>query len=90
MGGRGRFPGGRPAWEKFGVTMVADVRPFEEMKLRLLNGSHSAIAYLGLLTGHATVAIAFADPAINSFVVACGAKPFRRCRLAPASTPTTM
>ena len=63
-----RFPAGRPAWEKFGVTMVADVRPFEEMKLRLLNGSHSAIAYLGLLSGHATVANAFADPAINSFV----------------------
>ena len=63
-----RFPAGRPAWEKFGVTMVADVRPFEEMKLRLLNGSHSAIAYLGLLCGHATVAEAFADPAIRSFV----------------------
>ena len=63
-----RFPAGRPAWEKFGVTMVADVRPFEEMKLRLLNGSHSAIAYLGLLSGHATVAEAFADPAIRGFV----------------------
>ena len=62
------FPAGRPAWEKFGVTMVADVRPFEEMKLRLLNGSHSAIAYLGLLSGHATVAEAFADPAIRGFV----------------------
>jgi fructuronate reductase len=63
-----RFPAGRPAWEKFGVTMVGDVRPFEEMKLRLLNGSHSAIAYLGLLSGHATVADAFADPAIRGFV----------------------
>jgi fructuronate reductase len=63
-----RFTAGRPTWEKFGVTMVADVRPFEEMKLRLLNGSHSAIAYLGLLSGHATVAEAFADPAIGGFV----------------------
>ena len=62
------FPAGRPAWEKFGVTMVGDVRPFEEMKLRLLNGSHSAIAYLGLLSTHATVADAFADPAIRDFV----------------------
>ncbi|CAN7263517.1 mannitol dehydrogenase family protein [Mesorhizobium sp. LjRoot246] len=62
------FPGGRPAWEKFGVTMVDDVRPFEDMKLRLLNGSHSAIAYLGLLSGHATVDRAFADPAIRQFV----------------------
>ncbi|TIX24560.1 MAG: mannitol dehydrogenase family protein, partial [Mesorhizobium sp.] len=62
------FPQGRPAWEKFGVTMVDDVRPFEDMKLRLLNGSHSAIAYLGLLSGHATVDRAFADPAIRQFV----------------------
>ncbi|UCI08451.1 mannitol dehydrogenase family protein [Mesorhizobium sp. B1-1-8] len=63
-----RFPAGRPAWEKFGVTMVEDVRPFEDMKLRLLNGAHSAIAYLGLLSGHATVDRAFADPAIRQFV----------------------
>ncbi|WP_054312055.1 mannitol dehydrogenase family protein [Mesorhizobium sp. 1M-11] len=63
-----RFPAGRPAWERFGVTMVEDVRPFEDMKLRLLNGSHSAIAYLGLLSGHETVADAFGDPAIRRFV----------------------
>lgn len=63
-----RFPAGRPAWEKFGVTMVEDVRPFEDMKLRLLNGAHSAIAYLGLLSAHATVDRAFADPAIREFV----------------------
>ncbi|QPC90290.1 mannitol dehydrogenase family protein [Mesorhizobium sp. INR15] len=69
-----RFPSGRPAWEKFGVTMVDDVGPFEDMKLRLLNGSHSAIAYLGLLSGHATVDHAFADPAIRSFVDALWAE----------------
>ena len=62
------FPTGRPQWEKFGATMVRDVTPFEDMKLRLLNGSHSAIAYLGLLSGHETVAAAFADPAIRKFV----------------------
>jgi len=62
------FPQGRPAWENFGVTMVGDVAPFEDMKLRLLNGAHSAIAYLGLLSGHATVDRAFADPAIRQFV----------------------
>jgi fructuronate reductase len=62
------FPAGRPAWEKFGVTMVRDVTPFEDMKLRLLNGAHSGIAYLGLLSGHETVAAAFADPAIREFV----------------------
>ncbi|CDX52250.1 Mannitol 2-dehydrogenase [Mesorhizobium plurifarium] len=63
-----RFPASRPAWEKFGVTMVEDVRPFEDMKLRLLNGAHSGIAYLGLLSGHATVDRAFADPAVRQFV----------------------
>lgn len=63
-----RFPQGRPAWEQFGVTMVADVRVYEDMKLRLLNGSHSAIAYLGLLSGHETVDRAFADPQIRAFV----------------------
>ena len=62
------FPLGRPDWEKFGVTMVADVTPFEEMKLRLLNGAHSGIAYLGQLLGHATVADAMASPAIARFV----------------------
>lgn len=68
------FPGGRPAWEKFGVTMVSDVGPFEDMKLRLLNGAHSGIAYLGLLSGHATVDRAFADPAIRQFVDALWAE----------------
>lgn len=63
-----RFPAGRPAWERFGVTMVEDVGPFEDMKLRLLNGAHSGIAYLGLLSGHATVDRAFADPSIRQFV----------------------
>jgi fructuronate reductase len=48
--------------------MVRDVRPFEEMKLRLLNGAHSSIAYLGLLAGHDTVAKSFGDPAIRGFV----------------------
>jgi fructuronate reductase len=62
------FPPGRPRWENFGVTMVKDVQPFEEMKLRLLNGAHSGIAYLGLLLGHATVSAAFADPRIRGFV----------------------
>ncbi|RWD67606.1 MAG: mannitol dehydrogenase family protein [Mesorhizobium sp.] len=69
-----RFPAGRPAWEKFGVTMVEDVGPFEDMKLRLLNGAHSGIAYLGLLSGHATVDRAFADPAIRQFVDALWAE----------------
>lgn len=50
-----RFAAGRPAWEDAGVTFVDDVEPFELMKLRLLNGSHSTLAYLGYLAGHETV-----------------------------------
>ena len=48
--------------------MVRDVAPFEEMKLRLLNGAHSATAYLGLLLGRETVAQAFGDSRIRAFV----------------------
>lgn len=49
------FPTGRPSWEAEGVEMVADVAPFETMKLRMLNGSHSLLAYLGALAGIETV-----------------------------------
>jgi len=47
-----RFVAGRPDWDSAGVQFVADVAPFEAMKLRLLNASHSAFAYLGYLAGH--------------------------------------
>src|SRR5699024_3147235 len=47
-----RFPAGRPAYARVGVQMVEDVEPYELMKLRLLNCSHQAIAYFGLLLGH--------------------------------------
>jgi fructuronate reductase len=57
-----RFARGRPAWEAGGATLVGDVHPFERMKLRLLNGSHSLIAYLGHLAGHAHVADAIGAP----------------------------
>ncbi|MEC9484051.1 MAG: mannitol dehydrogenase family protein [Halomonas sp.] len=50
------FPQGRPDWEHDGVEMVHDVAPFEAMKLRMLNGSHSLLAYLGALDGVETVA----------------------------------
>ncbi len=56
------FPQGRPDWEHDGVQMVKDVHPFETMKLRLLNGSHSLLAYLGLAANIQTVAEAVALP----------------------------
>lgn len=46
------FVNGRPEWEKAGAELVQDVLPFEEMKLRMLNGSHSFLAYLGYLAGY--------------------------------------
>ncbi|MDQ7990954.1 MAG: fructuronate reductase [Candidatus Dactylopiibacterium sp.] len=49
------FVAGRPAWEKAGAELVADVLPYEEMKLRMLNGSHSFLAYLGYLGGYAHI-----------------------------------
>ena len=55
------FPAGRPAWERAGADLVADVAPFEQLKLRMLNGTHSTLAYLGALRGYDTIAEAVAD-----------------------------
>ena len=55
------FVAGRPAWEKAGAELVSDVLPFEEMKLRMLNGSHSFLAYLGYLAGYAHINDCMAD-----------------------------
>jgi fructuronate reductase len=63
-----QFAAGRPAWEHAGAVLTADVAPYEAMKLRLLNGSHSTLAYLGALAGHAHVADAMADPGIAGVV----------------------
>lgn len=46
------FCNGRPALEKVGVQFTADVAPYEKMKIRLLNASHSAMGYLGYLCGY--------------------------------------
>lgn len=62
------FPTGRPNWEKAGAEIVTDVEPFEYMKLRLLNGSHSALSYLGSLAGYPTIADCMADPAYVNFM----------------------
>ena len=63
-----RFPNGRPPLGKAGVQLVANVQPFELMKLRMLNGSHSLIAYLGYLGGYRYVNEAIADPALRTFI----------------------
>ncbi len=76
------FCGPRPDFERVGVQMVADVTPFEHMKLRMLNGTHSSLAYLGYLAGHETVADTVADPAFAQFVRALW-----RDEIIPALTP---
>lgn len=50
------FVAPRPEWERAGAKVVADVVPYQRRKLRLLNGSHSAMAYLGAAAGCQTVA----------------------------------
>jgi fructuronate reductase len=63
-----RFPAGRPPLEIAGAQLVDDVRPFELMKLRMLNGSHSILAYLGYLAGHEHVNEAIADPSLRTLI----------------------
>ncbi len=63
------FAGPRPAWHQVGASLVADVQPYELRKLRLLNGSHSLLAYAGLLAGHYYVHEAIADTALRAWVL---------------------
>ncbi|SIQ90727.1 fructuronate reductase [Paracoccus thiocyanatus] len=62
------FPQGRPAWQAGGALFVQDVRPYEAMKLRMLNGSHSLIAYAGQMLGMPHVRDTMADPALAALV----------------------
>ncbi len=62
------FAAGRPAWEKVGAELVSDVTPYEMAKLRMLNGAHSALAYLGLGRGYRFVHEAVADPGIRPLI----------------------
>ncbi|MGJ8514043.1 mannitol dehydrogenase family protein [Carnimonas bestiolae] len=59
------FDGPRPAWDKGGAKFVSDVEPYEIAKLRLLNGTHMLLAYIGSLAGYKTIAEAIADPLIK-------------------------
>lgn len=62
------FPAGRPPFEAVGVQMVADVEPYELMKLRLLNASHQALAYFGFLLGYRLVHDAVNDHDIQTLL----------------------
>lgn len=63
-----RFCAGRPAWERAGALMTSDVLPYEKIKIRLLNGSHQALCYPGMLLGYEYVHEAIQDPQIASFI----------------------
>jgi fructuronate reductase len=63
-----RFAGPRPKWEAGGAQFAADVRSFETAKLRMLNGAHSALAYVGLGLGLEYVHQAIGDPDLNALV----------------------
>jgi len=62
------FINGRPALEEVGVQFVKDVEPYEKLKVRMLNGSHSALSYLSYLMGYREVDVAMNDPLVNDFV----------------------
>ncbi|WP_415714680.1 mannitol dehydrogenase family protein [Roseibium sp.] len=62
------FAGARPDWDLAGAEFIEDVAPFEEMKLRLLNGSHSFLAYLGALGDKETIADCMEDPILRAAV----------------------
>jgi fructuronate reductase len=65
-----RFTARRPSWELAGAQLTDDVTPYELMKLRILNGSHSTLAYLGALRGHRTIADAVADDGLREIATA--------------------
>ncbi len=87
---QGTFAAGRPAWDAAGAHVVADVEPFEQRKLWLLNGAHSLLAYAGTVRGHETVADAIADPVLRGWVEEWwdgGARPTSPCP--PTTSPPT-
>lgn len=62
-----RFVAGRPAWERVGVEMVASVQPYEEAKIRILNATHSCIAWAGTLAAMKHIHEGTRDPVIRGF-----------------------
>ena len=62
------FCNGRPQWEVGGALFTNDVEPFEEMKLRMLNGAHSMMAYAGLLSNHTYIRDVMGDLALENLV----------------------
>jgi fructuronate reductase len=64
------FAGPVPAWQRAGATLTADVAPYEAVKLRLLNATHSLLAYAGALAGYETIAEAMRDDTLAAAAAA--------------------
>lgn len=79
-----RFAGPRPDWEAHGAQITSDVHAYEAAKLRMLNGAHSALAYLGLQRGHEFVHQAIADPELTTLI-----DRLMRDEAAPSLTPAS-
>ncbi len=62
-----RFAAGRPAWDQVGVEMVSDVMPHEEAKIRILNATHSCIAWAGSLVGMTYIHEGTHEPTIRGW-----------------------
>ncbi len=77
----GEFPAGRPRWEVAGAVFTADLTPYEQRKLWLLNGAHSLLAYTAPLRGHLTVGQAVADPVCREWVTQWWAEAVPHLRL---------
>lgn len=79
-----KFADGRPEWEKVGVLLVKDVRVFEKIKLRLLNGAHSTMAYTGYLSGLQYISEVMEQPAFVNLVKTYMAREAGETVVAPA------
>ncbi|MDZ4260715.1 MAG: mannitol dehydrogenase family protein [Pseudomonadota bacterium] len=79
-----KFADGRPEWEKVGVLLVEDVRVFEKIKLRLLNGVHSTMAYTGYLSGFQYISEVMEQPAFVNLVKTYMAREAGETVVAPA------
>ncbi len=78
-----RFLAAGPDWEAAGVIVTDDVAAYDRAKLRLLNGAHSTLAYLGLLAGYETVSEAMADADLSGFLAILMAQDIRPTLSAP-------
>ncbi len=84
------FVAGRPDWEAGGAIFARDVAPYEKMKLRMLNGAHSMLAYSGYIAGHQYVRDVMGDAALAKLVNGRWMQPQRRSIRSPASISTPM